>query len=523
MLEKHRRSPLFPEFDYERYRKMKTTMETNTVQFIELLSLEARLDGCFMALRVTRNEGRTECVMEIDKPTYAQMSAVIPSSGERVRLSLHPKWDPYRSVHYSTAIKVNGSFNETLYFTCSELYIAQLNRLREDDGAILHSAEASAETAKPRAAAAEEAKQQSAAAEEARQRAAEAETAKQQSAGAETAKPRAAEAETAKRQTAAAEEAKPQTAAGAAMEVSMVAGRPTQRVQRMGPLALKFALFTLLASFIIMGVDGKLFNGPEHVLNPPVDAAQPADSADSRKTLESSSEQAITPAALDNQEKSSQLPLSPAAQNVSPVQDEGESPFYKLLSIDDGKFTYGLPKGYVALTFDDGPSVYTKQIVDMLTEQKVAASFLFVGKKAQQFPDAVAYADEHGMTIGNHSWDHTKLTSRNQKSYKNSINKATKTLEALTDKPVTLFRPPYGAIDAALAANVLDEGMKVLMWNRDPEDWKADKPDDILRYFRKIDPSGGIYVLHEKAATVEALPDIIQYLKDEQLTFIIFD
>lgn len=446
-------------------------METNTVQIIELLSLEARSDGCFMTLQVIRNEGRTECVMEIDKPTYAQMSAVIPSNGERVRLSLHPKWDPYRSVHYSTAIKVNGDFNETLYFTCSELYIAQLNRLRENDGTILHSAEA------------------------------------------------------ARQQIAAAEETKWQTVAGAAMEVSKVsaAGRPAQRVQRMGPLALKFAIFTLLASIIIMGMDGKLFSGPEHVLNPPVDAAQSTDSTDSRKPLASSPEQAITPAALDNQAEPSQLPLSQSAQDVSPAQDEGESPFYERLSIDDGKFTYGLPKGYVALTFDDGPSIYTKQIVDVLTEQKVAASFLFVGKKAQQFPDAVAYADEHGMSIGNHSWDHTKLTSHNQKTYKNNINKAAKTLEALTDKPVTLFRPPYGAINASLAANVLDEGMKVLMWNRDPEDWKADKPDDILRYFRKIDPSGGIYVMHEKAATVEALPDIIQYLKDQQLTFIIFD
>lgn len=427
-------------------------METNTVQIIELLSLEARSGSFYMALGVTRNEGRTECVLEIDEPTYTQLIAVNLSDGERVRLSLHPKWDPYRHIHYSMVIKVKGNFNETLYFTCSEFYMDQLKRLKEDEDIVYHPVAA----------------------------------------------------------------ARQQAAESVVVAPASKAGKQAAGVWRRGSFALKLAIFTLLAAAVMMGMEGKLFSDTQHALNPPVNAAELTALQDNGDAWQ---EQAA-PVAADNEKKPPQV--SPVVLDTAPDVEE-EQLFYKSLRIDDDKFTYGLPKGFVALTFDDGPSVYTKQIVDILTEEKVAASFLFVGKKAQQYPDAVAYVDEHGMSIGNHSWDHTKLTTYNQKSYKNNINKANKTLEATTEEPVTIFRPPYGAIDAALAANVLDKGMKVLMWNRDPEDWKADEPEDILRYFHKVDPSGGIYVLHEKATTVEALPDIIQYLKDQQLTFVIFN
>ena len=61
-------------------------------------------------------------------------------------------------------------------------------------------------------------------------------------------------------------------------------------------------------------------------------------------------------------------------------------------------------EGYVALTFDDGPSEYTKQIVDILLEQQVAATFFFVGRYAVQHQDAVKYAADSQMSVQSHSW-----------------------------------------------------------------------------------------------------------------------
>ncbi len=64
--------------------------------------------------------------------------------------------------------------------------------------------------------------------------------------------------------------------------------------------------------------------------------------------------------------------------------------------------------------------------------------------------------------------------------------------------------------------------MKVLLWNRDPEDWNVKSPEDILHYVYNADPSGGVYLFHEKKITVEALPEIIKYFQAKNMKFVIF-
>lgn len=220
------------------------------------------------------------------------------------------------------------------------------------------------------------------------------------------------------------------------------------------------------------------------------------------------------------------VPAAVVPVKTSPLQASTHSTDtprdFEVIEIDGDQSFFGLPKEYVALTFDDGPSPFTKKIVDILKKQNVAATFLFVGKNVARNPDAVTYANKHGMSIGNHSWDHRLLTKASPMDQAKNMAKASKVIESLTHAPVTLFRPPYGAIDDDLAARAKDQDMKILMWNRDPEDWHAKEADDIIRYFRNIDTSGGVYVLHETKKTVEALPDIIKYLKGKNLKFATF-
>lgn len=217
-----------------------------------------------------------------------------------------------------------------------------------------------------------------------------------------------------------------------------------------------------------------------------------------------------------------------ADQTVTTKQDsiqisehETQSAF-KVIDITEEKKFFGLPKEYVALTFDDGPSKLTEEIVDILTEQKVPATFLFIGQNVSHHSDAVTYASEHGMSIGNHSWDHSVLTKSTLEEQSENLSKANDAIEALTDKPVTLFRPPYGAVNDDLVSAAKGQHMKTLLWNRDPEDWNAKKPEDIIRYFHHVEAAGGIYVMHEDKNTLEALPAIIKYLKSKDLTFVAF-
>ncbi|GLX69815.1 polysaccharide deacetylase family protein [Paenibacillus glycanilyticus] len=211
-----------------------------------------------------------------------------------------------------------------------------------------------------------------------------------------------------------------------------------------------------------------------------------------------------------------------SAQEPVHTKAPEEKSAYTVIDIDGDKKFFGLQKEYVALTFDDGPSKLTKQIVDILTEQKVPATFLFIGQNVAHHKDAVTYTAGHGMSIGNHSWDHGVLTKFTLEEQSENLSKANKAIEALTHKPVTLFRPPYGAVNDNLVTAADGQDMKTLLWNRDPEDWNAKQPEDIIRYFHRVEAAGGIYVLHEDKNTLEALPAIIKYLKSKDLTFVAF-
>ncbi|CAI6059649.1 polysaccharide deacetylase family protein [Cohnella sp. JJ-181] len=215
-------------------------------------------------------------------------------------------------------------------------------------------------------------------------------------------------------------------------------------------------------------------------------------------------------------------PAAQAAPAQASLQHDARQTGYVVVDIDEEKKFFGLPSNEVALTFDDGPSPLTKKIVDILAEQKIAATFLFVGQNAKRHPEGVVYAHEHGMAIGNHSWDHSVLTKASAKDQSKNLSMTSSLLESLTDDPVTLFRPPYGAVDEALVSAARKQRMKTLLWNRDPEDWNAKKAEDIIRYFREVEASGGVYVMHEDQHTVEALPAIIKYLKEKDLKFVIF-
>ncbi|MGO4110429.1 polysaccharide deacetylase family protein [Paenibacillus sp. YAF4_2] len=209
-------------------------------------------------------------------------------------------------------------------------------------------------------------------------------------------------------------------------------------------------------------------------------------------------------------------------QDSIQLSDHETQSAIKVIDITEEKKFFGLPKEYVALTFDDGPSKLTKKIVDILTDQKVPATFLFIGQNVSHYSDAVTYASEHGMSIGNHSWDHSVLTKSTPEEQSENLSKANHAIESLTGAPVTLFRPPYGAVNDDLVSAAKGQQMKTLLWNRDPEDWNAKNPEDIIRYFHHVEAAGGIYVMHEDKNTLEALPAIIKYLKSKDLTFVAF-
>lgn len=209
----------------------------------------------------------------------------------------------------------------------------------------------------------------------------------------------------------------------------------------------------------------------------------------------------------------------PEAMDELPPPDDvsGDEGMSGAAVLETGVLVKSLPGGYAALTFDDGPSRYTREIVDILREHKVGATFFFIGLHALKYPEAVKYASDHRMVVGNHSWSHTGLSGKGPGDLRNEVVKTNDYLSSITDTPVTVFRPPFGHTNDQLINILADEQMKIVLWNRDPRDWNVKDARSIIDYVRNTDPSGGIYVLHENELTVQALPEIIRYLQQNNV------
>lgn len=204
-------------------------------------------------------------------------------------------------------------------------------------------------------------------------------------------------------------------------------------------------------------------------------------------------------------------------ESVMPVTVTEPINYYKV----EEPVIYSLPEGMVALTFDDGPSKYTEEIVNILLEYEVGATFFFVGSRVQYYPQSIEYVRDHQMGVANHSWSHTNFFKLTEEQRLNEVNSTNEALDLLENESV-LFRPPYGLYDENMI-NQLNESksFKFVLWNRDPRDWNAKSQEEIIDYFQKTDPSGAIYILHENEYTVSALPKIIELIKQHEVEFVI--
>lgn len=176
----------------------------------------------------------------------------------------------------------------------------------------------------------------------------------------------------------------------------------------------------------------------------------------------------------------------------------------------------------VALTFDDGPVPgWTEKYLAVLREKGVLATFFFVGRSAAKEGQLVKEVASAGHEIGAHSYSHRRLTLLTKPLLEKEFWAAGTALYELTQRPITYFRPPYGATNAAVLKTAQEMGQTVVLWNVDPRDWEAPNARAIVDHVLKHVRPGAIILLHEgKPATYEALPYLIDKLQAKGYEFV---
>jgi len=188
----------------------------------------------------------------------------------------------------------------------------------------------------------------------------------------------------------------------------------------------------------------------------------------------------------------------------------------------------------VALTFDDGPDdIYTPQILDILKEKKVKATFFVIGKRAEGYSDVMERIIKENHLAGNHTWSHPNIMKLPFEKTKEEILKTEELLERYYcdyDKRPKLFRSPYGSIDPTRVELIGNMGFKIIAWNVDSLDWKGLSAAEVKTNILENVTKGSIILQHsaggegeDLSGTVEALPKIIDVLKKEGYKFVTID
>ena len=176
----------------------------------------------------------------------------------------------------------------------------------------------------------------------------------------------------------------------------------------------------------------------------------------------------------------------------------------------------------VALTIDDGPhNKVTPEILAILREKHVKATFFVLGVNAEHFPAILAQEVADGHEIGMHTYSHPSLPNLSPQKIAEEFDKAEQAIVKAAPKPA-LFRPPGGMYNAQVIETAHKKGYSVILWSIDPMDWSCPPADRIIEKVVSEIKTGSIILLHDgqyPLPTPKALGTLIDQLRDRGYEF----
>jgi peptidoglycan/xylan/chitin deacetylase (PgdA/CDA1 family) len=171
-------------------------------------------------------------------------------------------------------------------------------------------------------------------------------------------------------------------------------------------------------------------------------------------------------------------------------------------SVSYGAFT----RRAIALTFDDGPSESTPQLLEILARHRATATFFQCGANVRRLPAIAREITTAGHEVGNHTESHPLLALKPPDLIYRELAAAQESIESATGIRPRYFRAPYGARWFGLRKAQARLGLQGIMWSTIALDWKRPAPAVVERLLRGATP-GAILCLHD-GRVLEPKPDI---------------
>lgn len=178
-------------------------------------------------------------------------------------------------------------------------------------------------------------------------------------------------------------------------------------------------------------------------------------------------------------------------------------------------------KKLLALTFDDGPSKYTPQILDILQKENVKATFFVLGQNIINNEAVILREYTEGHLLGIHSYEHVFFTKLKKEDILYQITTTNSMINEITNFTPIYIRVPYGSTNNRVNSILKDQNLENILWNVDSLDWSYKDSDKTTTQVFKNVTGNDIILMHDTFdSTVKATENIIKYYKENGYEFV---
>ncbi len=175
-------------------------------------------------------------------------------------------------------------------------------------------------------------------------------------------------------------------------------------------------------------------------------------------------------------------------------------------------------KKLIALTFDDGPSIYTPKLLDNLNKYNARVTFFVAGYRVDDYSKTLKRAYDMGNEIGSHTYSHENLVKLKPKELESQIKKTNNAVSKVIGVTPGIMRPPYGSYDNNVRSAA---GVPIILWNIDTLDWKYRNKDKVCQSIVDNAHDGAIILMHDLyETTVDGVIMAMDKLQHEGYAFV---